>query len=514
VGDQTVIRDLERLRDAEADVAVRAAVVQAISDIKKRLGLKGASIDNAAAIVDASMKVSHLNFSWLRGTFFKTSLKKVEAPVSLAFNHQKAWTRRDFLQGMGALAGLALVTAMGCTKDPGPEDLEDFLIRLVMQDPKDATESSMYQEILKMGPGIWVDLKAFAQDPNRDTNARKWALRLIGEVADLNNMDAIDYLKLVINDQTTLYEWWHKQEAKNGLTLINLRRYKAGLPLVMAISGMALPSNDAAMKVLLTDFSWLSRRFFKAPLKDVGMSEPLALNNQKAWTRLDFFKGMGALAGLALLTALGCAEDEQQSVEDEVTVKPTRKPKDLLGSLGDLTMTDPPEAMGSNAYKDIIAMGPSIWIELKKFADDKTRNTNSRKWALRLIGEVAALNDQEAVDYLKKVINDRTDLYEWWHRWEAQEGLGIFNARRVKAGLGMVGMAGSGIVLKSSDAAEKRSDLGGIDMNDITVRQSGIGSDIQFNTAMIDRVLSMRVEGFAPVVISLTPVDSVLRLLK
>jgi hypothetical protein len=53
---------------------------------------------------------------------------------------------------------------------------------------------------------------------------------------------------------------------------------------------------------------------------------------------------------------------------------------------------------------------------------------------------------------------------------------------------------------------------GGIDMNDININADGAG--VQFDPAVMDQLINGRVDGFSPVVVSFTPVDSLLPLLK
>ncbi|MBF0385326.1 MAG: hypothetical protein HQL27_05590, partial [Candidatus Omnitrophica bacterium] len=57
------------------------------------------------------------------------------------------------------------------------------------------------------------------------------------------------------------------------------------------------------------------------------------------------------------------------------------------------------------------------------------------------------------------------------------------------------------------------SNPGGIDMNEIHVNRQGAGVDIQFDPAMMQDILDRGVEGFVPVIINLTPINSVMPLL-
>ncbi|MDP8267068.1 MAG: ROK family protein [Candidatus Aceula meridiana] len=57
------------------------------------------------------------------------------------------------------------------------------------------------------------------------------------------------------------------------------------------------------------------------------------------------------------------------------------------------------------------------------------------------------------------------------------------------------------------------SSPGGIDMNNINVNRRGSGVDIQFDSVMMQDILNNGVDGFVPVIINLTPINSVLPML-
>ena len=59
----------------------------------------------------------------------------------------------------------------------------------------------------------------------------------------------------------------------------------------------------------------------------------------------------------------------------------------------------------------------------------------------------------------------------------------------------------------TTDAAAV-SDVGGVDMNRINVNREGAGMDVKFDPAAMQNILSGGVDGFAPVIINLTPVTS------
>lgn len=57
------------------------------------------------------------------------------------------------------------------------------------------------------------------------------------------------------------------------------------------------------------------------------------------------------------------------------------------------------------------------------------------------------------------------------------------------------------------------SDVGGIDMNNIEVKKDDNGHTIQFDPVQIDSVMKNNIQGFVPVIINITPINSVLPIL-
>jgi len=68
-------------------------------------------------------------------------------------------------------------------------------------------------------------------------------------------------------------------------------------------------------------------------------------------------------------------------------------------------------------------------------------------------------------------------------------------------------------MLTSSPIAVSQQDVGGIDMNEIGVNRQGSGVNIQFDPVEIQAIIDMGITGFAPVIINLTPLPSILPLL-
>jgi hypothetical protein len=180
-----------------------------------------------------------------------------------------------------------------------------------------------------------------------------------------------------------------------------------------------------------------------------------------------------------------------------------------------------------------------------------------RTYALELIGWNADPNDKSVVEFLEGVIKDETGLYTAEHKAQAAASIKMLKERAVvksgemysekwiQAQVMDAWQKTEGVELKEAvkklnlsisyedalnemngnnvDEAEKpaidRSEIkstiqGGIDMNDIQISGADAQSGIQFDPAMMDRALNAKVDGFAAVVVSMTPVDNVLLLLK
>ena len=63
------------------------------------------------------------------------------------------------------------------------------------------------------------------------------------------------------------------------------------------------------------------------------------------------------------------------------------------------------------------------------------------------------------------------------------------------------------------DSEKDERDLGGIDMNAIDLEREGVGVDIQFDPAELQEIIDAGIDGFAPVIINISPLPSVLPLL-
>lgn len=63
---------------------------------------------------------------------------------------------------------------------------------------------------------------------------------------------------------------------------------------------------------------------------------------------------------------------------------------------------------------------------------------------------------------------------------------------------------------KATLAAPNETDVGGIDMNNIEMKKQGQGASIQFDPMDMDAIIKENIQGFVPVIINVTPVNSIL----
>ena len=69
------------------------------------------------------------------------------------------------------------------------------------------------------------------------------------------------------------------------------------------------------------------------------------------------------------------------------------------------------------------------------------------------------------------------------------------------------------VQIQSSSPVSADDEVGGIDMNTIDLDREGAGADIRFDPAQLQELIDAGIDGFAPVIINITPLPSVLPLL-
>lgn len=64
--------------------------------------------------------------------------------------------------------------------------------------------------------------------------------------------------------------------------------------------------------------------------------------------------------------------------------------------------------------------------------------------------------------------------------------------------------------LRAGERPVTSDELGGIDMNVIDLERQGAGMDIQFDPIELQQIIDVGIDGFAPVIINITPLPSIL----
>ncbi len=135
-------------------------------------------------------------------------------------------------------------------------------------------------------------------------------------------------------------------------------------------------------------------------------------------------------------------------------------------------------------------------IEIIKLLIDKNANVN-----------IQDEDNKTALDFAKQ--KGQRDIIKILLKAGAKEGQSSSPAGE-EAGSKKKIEAGRGKTEEGSIAA---NDVGGIDMNEIDLDREGAGVDIQFDPAELQGLIDTGIDGFAPVIINITPLPSVLPLL-
>ena len=138
----------------------------------------------------------------------------------------------------------------------------------------------------------------------------------------------------------------------------------------------------------------------------------------------------GILVVFFILSPIGvqksfAQDNEKPTVESKGCGKGSAKYQRTMRLLNQLTDSDPRMTTDSETYKKIVEMEDSAVPALVDCLFNPNANTNSRKWAARLLGEVGSKRYEEVKRVLEMVIANRSQIFQWWHQEEAQAGLDI-----------------------------------------------------------------------------------------
>ncbi|MBU0547726.1 MAG: hypothetical protein KKH57_03080, partial [Candidatus Omnitrophica bacterium] len=355
--------------------------------------------------------------------------------------------------------------------ESGKDDIQvmSYIRQLTDRNPNSARRSRAYREIVNRGEKAIPSLIANLGDLRAETNTRKWCALLLGEVGAPQYDKVKRVLESVISNEEGIYEWWHQTEAKNGLKILEsakervegretqrtettagaVRESKA-MPYISQLTdpdpgstirsrpyraiidmgAAAIPDLIATLKN--PDANTDVRKWCARLLGEVGVSEydkvkrvlQSVISNEEGI--YEWWHQAEAQNGLQILESKKERKAPQQKQRTKATGN-AAKEREAMSYINQLTVPDPGYTTHSRPYRAIINMGQSAQSALIKTLKNPSANTDVRKWCTRLLGEVGTLDTARSV--LNEVINDRTGLYQWWHKEEARIGLKILLGR-------------------------------------------------------------------------------------
>ena len=114
-----------------------------------------------------------------------------------------------------------MVEAKGCGKGSAKyQRTMRLLSQLTNSDPRMTIESEVYQKIVDMGESAIPALVDCLFNPHANSNSRKWAARLLGEVGPKRYEEVKKVLEAVIANHSQNFQWWHQSEARAGLDIL------------------------------------------------------------------------------------------------------------------------------------------------------------------------------------------------------------------------------------------------------------------------------------------------------
>ena len=208
---------------------------------------------------------------------------------------------------------------------------------------------------------------------------------------------------LEISDDDVYYDvekgsWWEKDEdGVDRIVIGKIYKYKSNGRIVHREKTKKVADDAMAAFNLpkLSLFSLSAKKF--DPVQRERLRN-LALGTV-AFSVLGFCEGCGLL-GL---------EEEKELTEQEI-----------IDHLDNLAIADPDEARRHSSYSAILGTGEYASLILIAYAEDTENNTDSRKWALKLLGNIGEFDT--VFSFLASVARGRVS-FAWWHELEARRGL-------------------------------------------------------------------------------------------
>lgn len=383
------------------------------------------------------------------------------------FNPSAARSAQKLTQA--ALLGTLLCLGAGCVqkqKDEPKIFSDQEIINLVSQltNPDSrATMSSWPYNVLSQLTGqnaqtALAALKRHVYDLSADTDSRKWAFTIIGEIGTFAN--DFEFLITAL-ESTNYFEWWHQVHAKGAVRhLIEKERN----PLLIVQEVLDGPLTMASI-VVLEYLYWNPSSEGMALLADVLVNHPDPDVREKAvmvtyWVRPEY----STIIVPALIDVLANDDDRELRAQSA----------DVLG-----------------AWDDLIAVQPLMTALL---------NDNYVIVRMNSATSLGFLGDRQALPALTQALNDPNP--------------GVRAA--AQAAIELINRGGQDRAMMASPTVEQAQDnVGGIDMNKIDINKQGTnaGVEIKFNDEQMQNLLNGNFGGFAPVIINIVPIPSFLPML-
>ena len=241
------------------------------------------------------------------------------------------------------------------------------------------------------------------------------------------------------------------------------------------------------------------------------LRNPLILGGQTRWSELfEFARTVNEIrAGNRVSVALTApAQAEQSNPADNLTVDE----REANQWVNDSRFQNAGSGGTSYPYRQLKTMGTRAIPALIKTMINHQTNIESRKWTAQLLVEIATRQTAPHVLWaIQEFQRTASTPQEMWVRDYIQKDVGeLFNKfgpiTPVKPPYLDRAMANQA---ESKDNAQ----VGGIDLNQINVNREGRAVVVQFDPAQLNQLMQGGFEGFMPVIINITPIQSPLPLL-
>ncbi|MBF0330725.1 MAG: HEAT repeat domain-containing protein [Candidatus Omnitrophica bacterium] len=239
------------------------------------------------------------------------------------------------------------------------------------------------------------ELMVFAQNVNENTDSRKWALRLLGEVG--TSTKVYEFLISVVNSNNGIWQWWHKDEATNALNMLH-NRFPTAFKQVLepVLPNYSTATSDQAMSVTDT-LKAVSAYFKKATWAAVPYASK-AVAAGALFVVLGIVPGCGSGSGSSTQVAPILTAEQVKTLVDN----------NLRAFNGASYYSGYPTFRSE--YQAIVQAGAQTTDELMAFAMDTKEDKSARELAWNLLGVVGSY--KKVFDFLLPIMMSNPYLPE------------------------------------------------------------------------------------------------------